>query len=114
MNSLMTLLLNYAIQTQHKKWKLVEIIGYSHSPKAVEVLAEQLRSSENGVCRWAIYGLIKQKSKQADQILREARYYELDTPEATAELRQELDERLGNEQPWEKYARTPPNVGSDE
>jgi len=81
---------------------LLELIGDSHSLQAFKALAQQLRSDKSFLRYWAIDGLQRFGTSETRHQLMMARHYELSTPEATQQLRDELDRVLGPEQAWEK------------
>jgi hypothetical protein len=78
---------------------LVELIGSAKSPEAFPFLAEQVRSPEEGVRFWAIWGLKNLGTKEARTLLWQARSFTFGTPEETEAFRSDLD-RVLNEQDW--------------
>lgn len=70
---------------------LLELIGASMSPEAVEFLATQLRSTDPRFRFWAIRGLNEIGTREARTHLWEARTLTFATPEETEEFRSNLD-----------------------
>jgi hypothetical protein len=78
---------------------LIELIGSAKSPDAFAFLAEQLRSPDEGVRFWAMWGLKNLNTKEARTLLWQARSFTLATPEETQAFRSDLD-RVLNRQDW--------------
>jgi hypothetical protein len=73
---------------------LLELIGDAESPKAMETLADEMRSDDESLRFWAIRGLVLLNTKEARTLLWEAQSWELGTKEATASFRAEIRERI--------------------
>ena len=71
---------------------LLELVAATKSEVAFEFLAEQLRSDEWRFRHWAMKGLKHLDTKQARTFLWDARSWELDSPEATEQFRNQLDD----------------------
>jgi hypothetical protein len=70
---------------------LLELIGSAKSPAAFDVLKEQLRSQDDRLRYWAIWGLKKLGSKDARTLLWQARSFTFPSREETEAFRVELD-----------------------
>jgi hypothetical protein len=77
-----------------RRW-LLELIGAARSVEALAVLAENLRAEDESLRFFAIRGLRDLNTKEARQLLWEARTFELGTSSATASLREQLDRLVG-------------------
>jgi hypothetical protein len=73
---------------------LVELIGSAKLAEAFPFLVEQLRSSEEGVRFWAIWGLKNLNTKEARTLLWQARSFTFSTPEETEAFRSDLERVL--------------------
>jgi hypothetical protein len=70
---------------------LLELIGEAKSERAFPLLADQLRSDDESLRTWAIYGLERLGSKAARTLLWEAQAWDIgDTPEERAHFRGEV------------------------
>ncbi|MBX3466149.1 MAG: HEAT repeat domain-containing protein [Planctomycetes bacterium] len=77
-----------------RRW-LLELIAAARSADAMPVLAENLRVADESLRFFAIRGLRDLGTKEARRLLWEARSFELESPSATASLREQLDRLLG-------------------
>ena len=69
---------------------LLELIGDAKSPKALPLLVECLRGDEEHLWSWAMRGLKDLNTKEARQVLWEARGYTKQTDELTRYFQDEL------------------------
>ncbi|MGH2514298.1 MAG: HEAT repeat domain-containing protein [Ktedonobacterales bacterium] len=73
------------------RFYLLELIAYSGSPEAVPLLMEQLRSDNESLRHWAVYGLKTINIKEARRALWEARSYTFATEEETQSFQRMLE-----------------------
>ena len=69
---------------------LLELIGSAKSPDAFDFLAGQLRTTDQPLRRWAIWGLKNLGTKESRTLLWQARSYTFETPEETEAFRSDL------------------------
>jgi hypothetical protein len=70
---------------------ILELLGESKSPDAIDFLAGHLRSPDESLRFWAIWGLHQINTKEARTILWSARSFTFASPEETEQFRSELD-----------------------
>jgi hypothetical protein len=79
----------------HLGAELMDALAEAAVPEAEDFLIENLTSADERRRFWAIYGLKKLDTKSARKALWNARFYTLDTPEATQEFRRTINEAMG-------------------
>ncbi|MDP9381573.1 MAG: HEAT repeat domain-containing protein [Chloroflexota bacterium] len=77
-----------------RRW-LLELIGETRSLAALPLLTECLRSDDEYLRRWAMWGLKTINTKEARRTLWEARSYTFATEEETQEFRHALEAVAG-------------------
>ena len=73
---------------------LLELLGEARSPKVLPLFVKYLKSEDESLRTWAAAGLHKLNTKEARQLLWDARSHRFDDPEETKRFHNMLDEVL--------------------